>query len=55
LISKEGIEDVLKRLGLEPQIRGEALEPDGFVAIARGIHRLTNKVIASNEDTELSH
>ncbi|HHT9121060.1 MAG TPA: 16S rRNA (adenine(1518)-N(6)/adenine(1519)-N(6))-dimethyltransferase RsmA [Candidatus Hypogeohydataceae bacterium YC41] len=48
-LSKEAIVDVLKRLGLELNIRGEALEPAGFVAICNKIHFLTENVIARDE------
>lgn len=40
-LSKEAVMDVLKGLGLEPRIRGEALDPEGFTALLREIHLLT--------------
>ncbi|MDI6760962.1 MAG: 16S rRNA (adenine(1518)-N(6)/adenine(1519)-N(6))-dimethyltransferase RsmA [Candidatus Brocadiaceae bacterium] len=40
-LSKEAAMDVLKGLGLEPRIRGEALDPEGFTALLREIHLLT--------------
>ncbi len=43
-LSKEAVADVLKRLGLEPRIRGEALDPEGFVALSREIHLRTGPV-----------
>ena len=40
-LSKEAAMDVLKGLGLEPRIRGEALDPEGFTALLKEIHLLT--------------
>jgi 16S rRNA (adenine1518-N6/adenine1519-N6)-dimethyltransferase len=48
-LDKEAIMEVLKGLGLGPKVRGEALEPEGFVALCREIHFQTRNVIASNE------
>ena len=43
-LSKEAVVNVIKGLGLEPRIRGEALDPEGFVALSREIHLLTGGI-----------
>ncbi|MBI5124963.1 MAG: ribosomal RNA small subunit methyltransferase A [Planctomycetes bacterium] len=48
-LSKEAVMDVLKGLGLEPRIRGEALDPEGFTALLREIHLLTGGSTAKRQ------
>jgi len=48
-LSKEAAMDVLKGLGLEPRIRGEALDPEGFTALLREIHLLTGGSTAKRQ------
>ncbi len=48
-LSKEAAMDVLKGLGLEPRIRGEALDPEGFTALLREIHLLTGNSTAKRQ------
>lgn len=48
-LSKEAVMDVLKGLGLEPRIRGEALDPEGFTALLREIHLLTGSSTAKRQ------
>ncbi|HHT9141417.1 MAG TPA: ribosomal RNA small subunit methyltransferase A, partial [Candidatus Tripitaka californicus] len=48
-LSKEAVMDVLKGLGLEPRIRGEALDPEGFTALLREIHLLKGSSTAKRQ------
>ncbi|MCP4365061.1 MAG: ribosomal RNA small subunit methyltransferase A [Planctomycetes bacterium] len=38
--NKKALQDVLKRLGIDPRIRGEALDLEGFLRLTREIHTL---------------
>ncbi|MFN3466278.1 MAG: 16S rRNA (adenine(1518)-N(6)/adenine(1519)-N(6))-dimethyltransferase RsmA [Candidatus Brocadiales bacterium] len=43
-LSTEVVVDIIKGAGLEPRIRGEALDPEGFVALSREVHLLTDGI-----------